>query len=71
MSEEAYRAIVYPCPCCTRKLKSHLDGDRVMLFCSNISCECKAMYEGESGDNAKEAHDKLQAQYELWAEVQP
>lgn len=61
----------YNCPCCTRPLCSNVEESRVVLYCSHGPCECYAMNDGETGENAKEAYDKLVAQYELWAENQP
>jgi hypothetical protein len=63
--------MTYNCPCCKSQLKAHLEGEKVILFCSNGPCECYAMNDGASGKNAKEAFDKLETIFEKWADSIP
>jgi len=58
----------YKCPCCTRSLRMHLEGENIILFCSHGACNCYAMNDGEKGGTAWEAYQKLVAQFELWME---
>lgn len=60
--------MTYPCPCCHKPLKSHIVENGILLFCARGPCPCNKMNDGEEGETAWEAYQKLVAQYELWQE---
>jgi len=60
----------YTCPECGGELAMHLEEPQIRLFCPHGPCPCNAMNDGEVGDTAQEAYDKLRIQHEGWLDSQ-